>query len=75
VTTHAARLADLDARLAETTAAISKIVATGQAYSAEGRMMTRANLRDLRELEVSLRRERSGVARRGRIRTFGVVVR
>lgn len=73
--TTSERLAAIDTELCAIRTARLKIVNTGQAYTAEGRMMTRANLRDLRELEKDLERDRARLVRGGRIRTFGVVVR
>lgn len=74
-TSHAVRIAEIETELCAIRAARLKIVATGQAYTAEGRQMTRANLRDLRDLEKDLMREQSMRQRNGRIRTFGVVMR
>ena len=71
---RAERLAQLDTRIDEVVEAISRVATGGQAYAAEGRQMTKADLAQLRQLEHDLKRERAAVARGGRIRTFGVVV-
>lgn len=74
-TSRTARLTELEADLAGVRDAIRRIVAGGQAYSAEGRMMTRADLRALRELETSYADELARLTRGTRGRTYGVVHR
>ena len=69
--TRAERITQLETELAEVKAAISRIVTGGQAYSAEGRAMTKADLRVLQERE-SLLEQKLVRARRGGITTFGV---
>ena len=70
-----ARIVEIDAELAAIRAARLKVVTGGQAYQADGRQMTRADLRGLRELEKDLQQEQARLRRGGRIPTFGVVVR
>lgn len=69
--TRAARIAQLETDLAETRSAISRIVTGGQAYSAEGRAMTKADLRVLQERESMLETKLSRL-QRGGIATYGV---
>lgn len=68
---RAARIAQTETELTEVKAAISRIVTGGQAYSAEGRMMTRADLKALQERETHLEGKLARM-RRGGIETFGV---
>lgn len=69
--TRAERITQSSTELAEVKTAISRIITGGQAYSAEGRAMTKADLKVLQErermLETKLARLQSGG-----IRTFGV---
>jgi hypothetical protein len=74
-TTRAARIATLDADIELTLDAIRRIVTGGQAYSAEGRVMTRADLGALRSLLASQRSERNQLARGNGARVYGVVHR
>jgi hypothetical protein len=69
--TRVERIAQLETELAEVKAAISRIVSGGQAYSAEGRAMTKADLRVLQDRETLLEQKLSR-AKRGGIATFGV---
>jgi hypothetical protein len=46
-----ARIATLNTRRAALEASILTIIQGGQAYSAEGRVLTRADLKQLREME------------------------
>lgn len=69
--TRAERLAQAEAELAEVKSAISRIVTGGQAYSAEGRAMTRADLKALQERETHLEAKVSRLSRGG-IPTYGV---
>jgi hypothetical protein len=72
---RAARITELETDLAGIRDAIRRIVAGGQAYSAEGRMMTRADLRALRDLEKDTADELARLVRGTRGRTYGVVHR
>jgi hypothetical protein len=74
-TNRAARIAELTADLASIREAIRRIVTGGQAYSAEGRMMTRADLKALRELEKDQAEELSRLTRGTGTRVYGVVHR
>jgi hypothetical protein len=55
-------------RLAKVRAAIDEILDTGQAVSADGRALTMASLRDLREMEKDLKAEIAASATRARVR-------
>lgn len=72
---RAARIAELTTDLALTRAAIRQIVIGGQAYSAEGRAMTKADLAALRALEKDQQSELAQLERPAAIRTYGVVHR
>ncbi len=72
---RADRIAELTADLASTRAAIRRIVESGQAYSAEGRAMTRADLMTLRALEKDQRTELDALERGTATRVYGVVHR
>ena len=72
---RAARITELETDLAGIRDAIRRIVAGCQAYSAEGRMMTRADLRALRDLEKDTADELARLVRGTRGRTYGVVHR
>lgn len=74
-TARATRIAELTADLALTRGAIRAIVQTGQAYSAEGRAMTRADLKALRELEKDQAGELDRLTRGTAGRSYGVVHR
>lgn len=69
--TRAERIAQLETQLSEVQQAISRIVTGGQAYTAEGRAMTKADLSVLQERETLLE-QKLARARRGAIPTFGV---
>ncbi len=69
--TAAERIAQTQNELTEVKTAISRILTGGQAYSAEGRAMTRGDLRALEEREVRLEAKLTRL-QRGGIRTFGV---
>jgi hypothetical protein len=71
----AARVTELTADLALTRAAIRAIVSGGQAYSAEGRSMNRADLTALRTLEREQAAELRGLQRGSGPRVFGVLHR
>lgn len=72
---RAARIAELTSDLALTREAIRKIVAGGQAYSAEGRMMTRADLRALQDLETNQEARLTQLSRGNATRVYGVIHR
>jgi hypothetical protein len=72
---RAARIAELTTDLAFTRASIRQIVQGGQAYSAEGRAMTRADLAALRALEKDQRSELDQLERGTATRVYGVVHR
>lgn len=72
---RAARIAELTTDLALTRASIRQIVQGGQAYSAEGRAMTRADLAALRTLEKEQQSELAQLERPAAIRVYGVVHR
>lgn len=74
-TPRAARIAELTSDLALTREAIRKIVTGGQAYTAEGRTMSRADLRALRELETDQKSELAQLSRGNATRVYGVVHR
>ncbi len=74
-TARAARIAELETDLVGVRESIRRIVSGGQAYSAEGRMMTRADLKALRELEKDYADELARLVRGTRGRTYGVVHR
>jgi hypothetical protein len=74
-TTRAARIAELETDVASVRDAIRRIVSGGQAYSAEGRAMTRADLKSLRELEKDYADELARLVRGTRTRIYGVVHR
>ncbi len=74
-TPRAARIAELTSDLAITRQAIRNIVRGGQAYSAEGRMMTRADLRALRDLEKDQADELARLTRGSATRIYGVIHR
>lgn len=74
-TNRAARIAELTADLASVRESIRRIVTGGQAYSAEGRAMTRADLNALRELEKDMATELGTLTRGRGGRTYGVVHR
>ena len=74
-TSRAARIAELTSDLAATRLAIRNIIAGGQAYSAEGRMMTRADLAVLRTIEKEQAEELARITRGTRGRTYGVIYR
>ena len=69
------RLAELTSDLALTREAIRTIVRGGQSYSAEGRVMSRADLRALREMETSQATELARLERGSATRVYGVVYR
>jgi hypothetical protein len=69
--TRAERIAQYETQLAEVQQAISRIVTGGQAYTAEGRAMTKADLGVLQERETLLE-QKLARAQRGGIATFGV---
>lgn len=75
VANNSARIAELTADLAATRGAIRKIVETGQAYSAEGRSMNRADLGALRMLEESQAKELRSLERGSGPRVFGAIYR
>ena len=69
------RITELTDDLALTRAAVRKIITGGQAYSAEGRVMTRADLRALREIERDQANELAQLTRGSATRMYGVVHR
>ncbi len=69
----AQRIAELETELTEVRAAIQKIVAGGQSYSAENRTMNRADLKVLQEREDMLRAKLGKLRRGSIIRTYGVI--
>lgn len=69
----AQRIAELETELTEVRDAIRKIVTGGQAYGAEGRTMTRADLKVLQEREDMLRAKLTKLRRGSVIRTYGVI--
>ena len=74
-TQRALRITELTSDLAATRLAIRKIIASGQAYSAEGRMMTKADLAVLRKIEKEQGEELAILQRGTRGRTYGVIHR
>lgn len=72
---NSARIAELTTDLTGVRSSIRAIVKGGQAYSAEGRAMTRADLRSLRELEKSYVSELAELKRGGQARIYGAVFR
>lgn len=71
----AARIAELKADIVTTRDAINRIVSGGQAYSAEGRAMTRGDLATLREHLKELRRDLAELEGGRTTRVYGVVYR
>ena len=67
-----ARIEELRSDLAQVREAQRKIVAGGQAYSGEGRMMTRADLAQLGTREQDLAQELSRLQRGRAGRTYSV---
>lgn len=62
-------------RLAAVRAAIDQIISGGaQTYSIRGRMVERARLRDLRQLETELQRE-ANLESQGQISGVGMIIR
>lgn len=70
-----ARITELKEDLQRIRNAMRAVITGGQAYSAEGRVMTRADLRELRALERDLAAELAQLKRNSGARVFGVLHR
>lgn len=71
--TRAEKVAQAETELVEVKAALSRLIAGGQAYAGEGRSMTRVDFAQLQQREKDLEAKLARL-RRGSIQAYGVVL-